>query len=74
MISILKDCNNKLTIVFGKELDYIFSYESLIGIGYENTLIIDSYYKNYSKTTDKHISTAKKIYDYFIIADKVTFR
>lgn len=73
MVTIYKECNNKLTIVFTGGVDYIFSYESLIGIGYKNTFILDSYYKNYSVTTNKHISAAKDLYSYFILVNSGSF-
>ena len=73
MVSIYKDCNNKLTIVFNKDVEFIFSYDSLIGIAYKNTFILDSYYKNYSATTNKHISAAKDLYSYFILVNSGTF-
>jgi len=70
-------CNNKLTIVNNGGISYIFSYKSLIAIYYNNYLFLDSYYKNYSVTTNKHIAFIKDYYyinnDFFIILGSSLF-
>ena len=73
-MKIYKNCNNKLTIVGTKDVDYIFSYSSLIGIAYQNTFILNEYFIKYSKTTGLHINTAKDLYSYFIPVKFSTFK
>ena len=58
----LTACNNKLTVINNNRIEYIFSYKSLIAVYYNNYLFLDSYYKNYSVTTNKHISFIKQYY------------
>jgi len=59
--------NNKLNSININNVDLYFSYTSLIAIEYNNFLLIDSYYKNYSVTTNKHLSYIKHYNDYYNI-------
>ena len=54
--------NNKLLVVELNNVKFIFSYDALIGFIYKNTFFIELYYKNYSNTTNKHISYIKNEY------------
>ena len=59
--------NNKLNSININNVDLYFSYDSLIAIKYNNFLLIDSYYKNYSVTTNKHLSYIKHYNEYYNI-------
>ena len=59
--------NNKLNSININNVDLYFSYDSLIAIEYNNFLLIDSYYKNYSVTTNKHLNYIKHYNDYYNI-------
>ena len=59
--------NNKLNSININNIELYFSYDSLIAIEYNNFLLIDSYYKNYSVTTNKHLSYIKHYDDYYNI-------
>ena len=59
--------NNKLNAININNVDLFFSYDSLIAIEYNNFLLIDSYYKNYSNTTNKHLHYIKHYNDYYNI-------
>ena len=59
--------NNKLNSININNIELYFSYDSLIAIKYNNFLLIDSYYKNYSVTTNKHLSYIKHYNDFYNI-------
>lgn len=59
--------NNKLNSININNINLYFSYDSLIAIEYNNFLLIDSYYKNYSNTTNKHLNYIKHYNDYYNI-------
>jgi len=63
---LFKECNNKLIAIYNNGITYLFSYESLIAIIYNDYLILNSFYKNYSNTTNKHIAFIK---NYFRLYD-----
>ena len=79
MIELLNiaECNNKLNIVQFDGVNYIFSYDSLIGLIYKDCFILDDYYKGYSATTNRHIAYIKNDFNYygqFIPVKSKTFR
>ena len=61
-IKLFKVYNNCNIITINKDIDLLFSYNSLIGIHYNGYLIFNEYYINYSKTTSKHINLIKEHY------------
>ena len=61
-IKLFKVYNNCNIITINKDIDLLFSYNSLIGINYNNYLIFNEHYINYSKTTSKHINLIKEHY------------
>lgn len=56
--------NNKLLVVEINDVKLVFSYDALIGVIYKNVFFVETYYKNYSVTTNKHISYIKN--EYFV--------
>ena len=71
---VLKECNNKLIVIDHNNIEYIFSYDSLIGIFYKGFVLFDQYYINYSNTTNKHINYIKNnFYSIDIIVNSDSF-
>ena len=64
--------NNKLLVVEINDIKFVFSYDSLVGFIYNNVFFIDVFYKNYSNTTNKHLSYIKNDYK-FVYVDTYLF-
>ena len=72
-MKIEKYCNNKLTLVqINNKIILVYSYNTNIGIIYNNHLILNEYYINYSKTTSKHIYYIKYDLYYFKSCNIIT--